>query len=64
MFSWFFKKDKVKELEKKHLALLEEARDIQRSGDLRKYAAKLEEANAVENELLRARAEQEKTNAK
>jgi hypothetical protein len=51
MFSWFFKKDKVKELEAKYLRLLEEARDVQRSGDLRKYATKLEEAEAVGREL-------------
>ncbi len=62
MFSWFFKKDKVKELEKKHLEMLQEARDIQRSGDLRKYAQKLEEAEIVERELERARAEQEAKN--
>ncbi len=50
MFS-FFKKDPVKKLEKKYLRLMEEARDIQRSGDLRLYAKKIEEAETVQREI-------------
>jgi hypothetical protein len=47
----FFKKDPRKKLEKKYLQLMEEARDIQRSGNLRLYAQKIEEAEAVQSEL-------------
>lgn len=43
----FFKKDPVKKLEKKYLQLMEKARDIQRSGDLRKFALVQEEAEAI-----------------
>lgn len=62
MFSWFFKRDKLAELEKKQLALLAEARDVQRSGDLRKYAQKMEEIEALNEEITaeRSRREQEK----
>jgi hypothetical protein len=47
----FFKKDPRKKLEKKYLQLMEEARDIQRSGNLKLYAQKIEEAQAVQREL-------------
>ncbi len=46
-----FKKSGKKKLEKKYRALMEEARDIQRSGDLRLYAQKLEAAEAVMKEI-------------
>lgn len=46
-----FKKDPIKNLEKKYLALMEAARDIQRSGDLRAYASKIKEAENVRNEI-------------
>lgn len=48
-----FKKDPTKALEKKHAALLEEAMRIQRSGDLKAYALKIEEAKKVEDEIDR-----------
>lgn len=47
----FFKKDPSKKLEKKYLQLMEAARDIQRSGDLKLYAQKIEEAEAVQRQL-------------
>ncbi|MDZ4701490.1 MAG: DUF6435 family protein [Rhodothermales bacterium] len=37
MFS-FFKKDPTRGLEKKYRALLEQARDAQRGGDIKRYA--------------------------
>jgi hypothetical protein len=47
----FFKKDPVKQLQRQYEKLLEEARDIQRSGDLRAYARKIEEAEAVAKKI-------------
>lgn len=47
-----FKKDPIKQLEKKHTRLLEEAMTVQRSGDLRKYAAMMEEAQTIEDEII------------
>ena len=47
ILGWLFKKDKLKELEKQQAAVLEQARDLQRSGDLRAYAAKIEEAEKI-----------------
>jgi hypothetical protein len=44
-----FKKDPVKKLEAQYAKLMEEAMHIQRSGDLKLYAVKIEEAE----ELLR-----------
>ncbi|MEM9990755.1 MAG: DUF6435 family protein [Bacteroidota bacterium] len=44
MFGLFKKKDPVKKMEKRYEALMEEAMHIQRSGDLRAYAAKIKEA--------------------
>jgi len=51
-----FKKDPVAKLEKKHAALLKEAMNIQRSGDIKAYARKMGEAEevAIEIEKLRA----------
>ena len=48
---WPFKKDKTKELEKKREQLLEEARNIQRSGDLKTFAVKTVEIKAIEEEI-------------
>ena len=42
-----FKKNPTKRLEQEYRIMMEEARDIQRSGDLRAYAAKLQEAEEV-----------------
>ena len=50
MFHWF-KKDPIKDLEKKYLQMLEEARDIQRSGNLRAYATKLDEAEKLQEQI-------------
>jgi len=50
MFS-LFKKDPVKKLNKKYQRMMEKARDIQRTGDLKKYAAVIEEAEEVAKEI-------------
>jgi hypothetical protein len=50
MFS-LFKKDPIKQLEKKYLQTMEEARDIQRSGDLKAYARKIEESEAIQKQI-------------
>ena len=46
-----FKQDPVKQLEKKRAKLLEEAMHIQRSGDLKLYAVKMEAIDKLEKEL-------------
>ena len=46
-----FKKDPVKKLEKKYNQLMEKARDIQRSGDLKHYARIIAEAEEVQNQI-------------
>ena len=50
-----FKKNPTKELEKKHKRLMEEAVAIQRSGDLRAYAAKIDEAKKIEDQIVELR---------
>jgi hypothetical protein len=47
-----FKKDPVKALEKKHAQLMEKAMHVQRSGDLKAYAAIIDEAKMVEDEII------------
>ncbi len=42
-----FKKDPVKRLEKEYAAILEEAKDVQRSGDLRAYADLISKSEEV-----------------
>ncbi|MEM1214837.1 MAG: DUF6435 family protein [Bacteroidota bacterium] len=42
-----FKKDPVKQLEKDYQKLMEEAMHVQRSGDLKAYARKIEESEAL-----------------
>lgn len=42
---------KRRRLEKQHLKLLEEARDLQRKGDIQGFAAKTAEAEKVAEEL-------------
>jgi hypothetical protein len=56
MFS-FFKTDPLKKLELQRKKLLEEAMHIQRSGDLKLYANKMEIIDKLEKEieLLRSR---------
>ncbi|MEO1259711.1 MAG: DUF6435 family protein [Bacteroidota bacterium] len=46
-----FKKNPTKRLEQEYRIMMEEARDIQRSGDLRAYAAKLQEAEAIMDKI-------------
>ncbi|MEQ8477813.1 DUF6435 family protein [Fulvivirga sp.] len=50
MFS-FLKSDPIKKLQKKKSALLEKAMHIQRSGDLKLYASKMEEIENLEKEI-------------
>ncbi len=46
-----FKKDPVKKLEKEYEKLLEEAMKLQRGGDIKGYAAKMAEAEAVQQKI-------------
>ena len=47
----FFKKNPVKELETQYLRHMEEAMQLQRKGDLKAYAAKIEEAEAIQKKI-------------
>ncbi|MDH3709212.1 MAG: DUF6435 family protein [Cyclobacteriaceae bacterium] len=46
-----FKKNPIKKLNRQYQKLMEEARDIQRTGDLKLYAQKIEEAELVAQEI-------------
>jgi len=50
MFS-LFSSNPEKKLRNKRKKLLEEAMNIQRSGDLKLYASKMKEVEAIENQL-------------
>jgi hypothetical protein len=50
MFS-FLKSDPVKKLEARRKKLLEEAMHVQRSGDLKLYAVKMEAIDKLEKEI-------------
>jgi len=50
MFS-IFKKDPIKNLENKRKRLLEEAMHVQRSGNLKLYAVKIEAIDVLEKEI-------------
>jgi hypothetical protein len=50
-----FRKDPLKKLEKEYSALLEEAMARQRSGDIKGYAAKSAEAEAVMDKIVALR---------
>ncbi|MCG8389293.1 MAG: DUF6435 family protein [Cytophagales bacterium] len=50
MFS-LFKSDPLKKLKKKKSQMLEEAMQVQRSGDLKLYAKKMEAIEALELEI-------------
>lgn len=52
-----FKKDPVEQLKKEYQAVMEEAMHIQRSGDLKAYARKIEAAERIlaEIETLKAK---------
>lgn len=52
MFGLFGKKDKSALLEKKYQQLMKEARDIQRSGDMKAFALKTSEAEKVMDEIV------------
>lgn len=47
-----FKKDPIKQLEKEHKRLLEEAMQLQRGGDIKGYAAKSAEAEKVMDKIV------------
>ena len=42
-----FKKDPVRKLYKEYEVIMEKARDVQRSGDLKKYARMIEESELI-----------------
>ena len=50
-----FKKDPVKKLEKEYSQLLEEAMALQRGGDIKGFAAKSAEAEAVMDKIVALR---------
>jgi hypothetical protein len=52
MFGLFKKKDETAQLQKKYEKLMQEARDIQRGGDMRAFALKTAEAEAVMDEIV------------
>lgn len=52
-----FKKDPASKLRKAYHKKLEEARDVQRSGDLKKYARLMEEAEQMAKELEKMKEE-------
>ena len=47
----FFKKDPVAELSKQYEKLTEEAMHLQRTGDIKGYAAKVAEAEAIQDRI-------------
>ncbi|MEZ4988640.1 MAG: DUF6435 family protein [Saprospiraceae bacterium] len=51
-----FKKDPIKELEKQYLAIMEEAMHLQRSGDLKAYAHKIEAAEEIATKIATLKA--------
>lgn len=55
-----FKKDPIKKLEKEYAKLMEEAMQIQRGGDIKAFAAKSAEAEAVAQRIEELKAEQGK----
>lgn len=50
-----FKKDPSKKLEKQYKQLLEEAMHLQRNGDIKGYARKMEEAEKVGKQMDQAK---------
>jgi hypothetical protein len=51
MFGWLRKKDPKTELQRRYEALMREARDLQRGGDIVVYSAKVADADAVRQKL-------------
>ena len=56
-----FKKDPIKQLEKDYSRFLQEAMALQRGGDIKGYAAKSAEAEAVMDRILALRDGTQKT---
>ena len=52
-----FKKDPARKLKKEYEAMLEKARDVQRSGDLKYYARIMEESEALWKKIEELRAD-------
>ncbi|MEQ3692966.1 MAG: DUF6435 family protein [Thalassolituus sp.] len=50
MFS-FFKSDPIKKLKKQHLALLEQAMQYQRNGDIKTYSKLMSEADELDKKI-------------
>lgn len=55
MFGLFKKKDEAAQLQKKYEKLMEEARNIQRSGDMKAFALKTAEAETIMDEIVKLR---------
>ncbi|MEY4106773.1 MAG: hypothetical protein RL181_1115 [Bacteroidota bacterium] len=47
----FFKKDPIAELSKQYEKLMQEAMQLQRKGDIKGYAAKVAEAEAIQDRI-------------
>lgn len=47
----FFRKDPLKKMEKQYLGLWEEAMQLQRKGDIKGYAAKMAEAEELQQKI-------------
>ena len=52
-----FRRDPIKKLEAEYQALLEAARDLQRNGDIKGFAAMTQRAEDLRAEIDRAKAE-------
>ncbi|MFT4843747.1 MAG: hypothetical protein ACI8UD_004109 [Planctomycetota bacterium] len=62
MFTWLRRRRILRDhrqLESLHRKLLEEARDLQRTGDIQGFAAKTDEAAAVERKIDESQARQQ-----
>lgn len=55
----FFKKDPIKQLEKEYEKMLEEAMQIQRSGDIKAYALKMDAAEQLLKKIEAMKAEKQ-----
>lgn len=53
----FFKKDPIKKMEKEYDSMLEKARDVQRSGDIKGYAKLMGEAEELYQKIEKLRGE-------
>lgn len=49
----FFKKDPIKEKEKEYSKIMEKARDVQRSGDIKGYSKLIAESEKIMEEIER-----------